>query len=156
MRKKTANWYGKYKNADCIQARVPLSSNKVASEQMLAELVRTVELGKAGLIDPFETHRKRPLREHLTDFRQHLETKGNSESYVDLTVSRVTAALTGAGFKVLGDLNADKVANWPPNQRSPSRRLHPTTRDSKRLWTVPLAPPLAPNWAQWETKSRWH
>lgn len=117
VRKKTANWYGKYKNADGIQVRVPLSSNKVASEQMLAELVRTVELGKAGLIDPFETHRKRPLREHLTDFRQHLESKGNSEPHVDLTVSRVTAALTGAGFKVLGDLNADKVANWLKKQR---------------------------------------
>jgi integrase len=117
VRKKTANWYGKYKNADGIQVRVPLSSNKVASEQMLAELVRTVELGKAGLIDPFETHRKRPLREHLTDFRQHLESKGNSEPHVGLTVSRVTAALTGAGFKVLGDLNADKVSNWLKKQR---------------------------------------
>ena len=117
VRKKTANWYGKYKNADGIQVRVPLSSNKVASEQMLAELVRTVELGKAGLIDPFENHRKRPLREHLTDFRQHLESKGNSEPHVDLTVSRVTAALTGAGFRVLGDFNADKVANWLKKQR---------------------------------------
>ncbi len=117
VRKKTSNWYGKYKNAEGIQVRVPLSSNKTVSEQLLAGLVRTVELGKAGLLDPFETHRKRPLKEHLADFQLHLESKGNSQAHVDLTVSRVTACLTGAGFKVLGDLNADKVSNWLKKQR---------------------------------------
>ena len=38
-RHKTKTWYGKYGNADGLRCRVPLSTNKTAAEQMLAELL---------------------------------------------------------------------------------------------------------------------
>ena len=44
---------------------VPLATNKVAAELMLAQLVKKAELKEAGVSDPFEAHRKRPLPEHL-------------------------------------------------------------------------------------------
>jgi hypothetical protein len=46
---------------------VPLSANKVAAQQMLAALLNKVELGKVGIHDPYEEHRKRPLAEHLRE-----------------------------------------------------------------------------------------
>src|SRR5262245_6477299 len=53
-------WYGQVEGQ-----RVRLATNRVASEIMLAELVKKSEMGRAGAGDPFEQHRKRPLREHL-------------------------------------------------------------------------------------------
>ena len=79
---------------------------------MLAELVLLTELGKVGLVDPFGEHRKRPVKDHVAVFRQHLESKGNTSEHVSLTVFRVQAAFSGCGFKLLGDLDADKVSHW--------------------------------------------
>jgi hypothetical protein len=78
-------WYGEYKDADGVEQCVPLSTDKTAAEQRLAELVRKAEFGKAGLIDPFEAHRKRPLAEHLADFAAarsgQRETPPSTSSY---------------------------------------------------------------------------
>ncbi len=116
-RHKTKTWYGKYGNADGLRCRVPLSTNKTAAEQMLAELVRLAEYGKVGLLDPFEEHRKRSVKDHVADFRRHLESKGNTPEHVALTVSRIQAAFAGCGFKMLGDLDSDKVSHWLKSRR---------------------------------------
>ncbi len=113
----TSKWYGKYTDADGVRRRVPLSSNKVVANQMLAELVRQNELGKVGLHDPFAEHRKRSVKDHVADFRQHLDSKGNSPDHVSLTVSRIQAAFTACDFRLLNDLDADKVANWLKSRR---------------------------------------
>lgn len=47
---------------------VALSTNKTAAQWLLAELEPKVELKKANLIDPFETQRKHPLVEHMSDW----------------------------------------------------------------------------------------
>src|SRR4051794_12381563 len=60
VKKKSSKWYGRTPRST---KPVPLSANKVAAQQLMAELVRKVELGRAGLGDPFEVHRKRPLAE---------------------------------------------------------------------------------------------
>ena len=64
----SAKWYGEYRDADGVLRCVSLSTNKTAAAQMLADLVRKAELKKANIADPFEAHRKRPLKEHLADF----------------------------------------------------------------------------------------
>src|SRR5262245_435312 len=65
VKRKSAKWYGSYTDADGLPQCVPLSANKTAAQQMLNELVRRAELGKVGIVDPFEQHRRRPLAEHL-------------------------------------------------------------------------------------------
>jgi hypothetical protein len=71
-------WYGQYTDADGNRQRVALSENKVAAEQKLAELVRKSELGRAGLRDPYEKQRTRPLEDHLTEYRRELEARDNA------------------------------------------------------------------------------
>src|SRR5262249_48707535 len=66
-------WYGEYRDAHGIVRCVPLSTDRTAAEQMLAERVKRAELGKVGVTDPFEDYRKRPLADHLDDFRRYLE-----------------------------------------------------------------------------------
>src|SRR4051794_11226146 len=70
--RKAKKWYGQYVDAAGVLRRVPLSANKTAAQQLLNDLVRRAELGKAGLGDPFEEHRRRPLTEHLADWERAL------------------------------------------------------------------------------------
>ena len=43
---------------------------------MLNERVRRVDREKAGLIDPTDEQRKRPLAQHLAEFKKYLKNKG--------------------------------------------------------------------------------
>src|SRR5215471_1775220 len=95
VKKKSRKWYGRVPGNP---KPVPLSTNKVAAQQLLAELVKKAELGRAGIGDPFEDHRKRPLREHLADYRRELEARDNVPRYVALVTSRLKALLEGCSF----------------------------------------------------------
>ena len=109
--------YGRFRAPDSIVREVALFKDKTASRQRLAELERKAEQSDSGLLDPFEKSRKEPLADHVAAFRQHLESKGNSGQHVALTVARCEAAFSGCGFKLLGQLDADKVANWLKQRR---------------------------------------
>src|SRR5262249_12485746 len=61
VKKKSAKWYTRLPGS---AKAVALCTNKVAAEQMRAELVRKADQSRAGLIDPFEQHSSRPLVEH--------------------------------------------------------------------------------------------
>src|SRR5262245_20071885 len=88
---------------------IPLSANKTAAGQMLAALVNKAELGKVGICDPFEDHRKRPLAEHLADYRRYLQAEGNCAEYVSKTCARVQTILDGCRFASICDLGPEKV-----------------------------------------------
>src|SRR5438094_140072 len=109
VKKKSSKWYGRVPRNP---KPVPLSTNKVAAQQLLAELVKKAELGRAGIGDPFEDHRKRPLREHLADYRRELEARDNVPRYVALVVSRLEALLWGCGFRFTPDLPASRAMDW--------------------------------------------
>jgi hypothetical protein len=70
---KSAKWYGRLPGST---KAIPLAVNKVAAQQLLAAKVKEMELGKAGISDPFKEHRHRPLTDHLEDYRRHLDAKG--------------------------------------------------------------------------------
>src|SRR5262245_51515621 len=53
IRLKSSKWYGEYTDADGILRCEPLSTDKTAAGQMLAERVRREEMKRAGLTDPF-------------------------------------------------------------------------------------------------------
>jgi integrase len=107
--KKSTKWYGRVPGNP---RPVPLSSNKVAALQLLAQMIRKAELGRAGISDPFEGHRKRPLTEHLADYRRELEARDNAPRYVDLVISRLEALLDGCAFRFTSDLSASRAMDW--------------------------------------------
>ena len=88
VKKKSSKWYGRVSGNP---KPFPLSSNKVAAQQMLAALVKKAELKKANVFDPFEDHARRPLVEHLEDYRRFLEAEGNCAEYVTKTYARIRA-----------------------------------------------------------------
>ena len=96
------------------------AGSETASQQRLNELIREAERAAAGLVDPFADQRKRSLTDHVADFRQHLESKGGSTQHVSMTVSRIESTFAGCGFKLLGQLDSDKVSNWLKQRRDES------------------------------------
>jgi hypothetical protein len=130
-KKKSSKWYGRLPGST---KAVPLATNKVAAQQILAELVKKAELGRAGICDPFEAHRKRPLTDHLGDFRRELEARSNALRYSDLVISRLGDLLAGCGFCFTSDLSASRVMNWLAGLRckaGPRAPLEP----GKEWWT---------------------
>ena len=124
--KRTAKWYGRYVDENGVKQRVPLSPNKVAAQQMLAELVKQVERKRAGLYTPGEEHARRPLTEHLADYERELRSRGIGDEQVRQTVGRVRAVLDGCKFVFPRDIQAARVREFLARLRTdPARPVVP-------------------------------
>src|SRR5262245_58626173 len=75
LKKQSKKWWGQYKNANGKLCRHPLAIDKMAAQAMLNELVRQVEREKAGIIDPTDRERRRPITELVKDFRKYKENR---------------------------------------------------------------------------------
>src|SRR5688500_8234061 len=93
--RRSRKWYVKYRDADGIIRKVPGYTDKEATRQLAAELERQAARRHAGMTDPFELHRKRPLAGHLEDYAAHLSAKNDTDKHVKLTISRIRAILDG-------------------------------------------------------------
>ncbi len=54
-----------------------------AAEIMLADMVRNIELGKAGLINEFMQHRSKPITEHIDNYLTVDPLKLSRPAYLD-------------------------------------------------------------------------
>jgi integrase len=117
-RVKSKTWRGEYRDGEGNKQNVTLCRNKEAARHMLHELEVKAVRGRAGLVDPFEQHRKRLLIQHLVEFQQYLEFKGNGERHIATTVSRVRTIIDGCGFKLIGDVSANRVAGYLTERRA--------------------------------------
>jgi integrase len=108
---KTARkWYVEYRDADGIVRRKAGYNDKAATQQLAAQLAREAEGLKSGLIDRCSEHRKRPLRDHVADWKSALLSKGATEKYVAMSVSRVEAILDGTNAAHWPELDAGRVS----------------------------------------------
>src|SRR5262249_13882939 len=111
-KQRTNKWYGQYVDADGKRRRVPLCTDKVAALQLLAELERTAERQKVGVIDRFAEHRKASVEQHLTDYETHLRNKGASTKHLKETMRRLRAVLAHGAIRTLGDLRPEVVEGF--------------------------------------------
>ena len=121
VKEKSDTWRGKFKGADGVCRTVTLCDDRDAAQEMFAEIAKRARRESRGDIDPFEDHRKRPLTDHLVDFKAHLEAKGNGARHVMQTCNRIQDGFDACGFKWLADLKAGRVANWLADRRKPTR-----------------------------------
>ena len=113
VKQKSRKWWGRYRDAMGRDTRVPLANDKTAAQAMLNELVRRVELEKAGLLEPFEEHLKRPLGEHLRAFEKYLLDKGVTEKQLYTARSQVEKIAKKCKWKTIKDIEASDVqAFW--------------------------------------------
>ncbi len=117
FRTRARKWYGQFKDAQGRICRVPLCTDKTAARQKLDELVRKVERGEAGLVNPFDEHNRTPLADHLVQYRLHLEAKDNTERHVRETVSQIKKVHEGCQFLHIADLDSEKVNQYLKHRR---------------------------------------
>jgi integrase len=121
----SAKWYGQYTDANGKLCREPLSTNKDAARLMLSELLKRVENEKAGIIDRFAEHRKKPLTDHLADWSKSLRSNANGAGYVVLKESRVRCVIEGCGWVFPSDMTADRLETFLTGLRSRRPDLPP-------------------------------
>jgi len=109
--KESLFWYIEFRDRDGRRRRVRGYKDKAATRQKAALLEREAERCEAGLTDKYAVHKKRPLTEHLEDFRQSL-VAGNTETHVKVTYSRVTRIAEGCKFVTWSDISGSKVKNF--------------------------------------------
>ena len=103
---KSKKWWGQYKDASRQLKRVPLAIDKMAAQAMLNQIVQRVEREKAGLIDPTEEERKRPLTHHLKEFKDYLDNKGVTAKQVAEATRQLQKMVDGRKWKFIGDITA--------------------------------------------------
>ena len=121
VKTKSKKWWGRYKDETGKEKRLPLATDKAAAQAMLNQIVTREERKMAGIINPFDEHAKRPLLEHLADYRRYLESKENATTHIRQTTSCIKKLVAGCGFKTIRDLSPSRVANWLTDLRSKGR-----------------------------------
>ena len=122
VRMLSRKWYASFSKAEGGPESIPLFTDEVASQQKLAELVRKRQRQKTDLADPFESHRERPIADHLDDYQRFMAAEGNCVEHVAKTAAQIRAIIDGCGFRFIQDLASEKVAEF----------LHGLRRDPPR------------------------
>ena len=115
--RKTEKHYGRVRDHLGLRREVPLCRDKTAAETLLREMQRKADRRRSGDVSAFDDHAKRPLLEHLADYRRYLASKGSEAEHVEQTESRIRAIADGCGFKFIRDVSASRLAAWLADAR---------------------------------------
>jgi integrase len=116
-KKKSAHWYIDYKTADGTRKRVKGFKDRAATTQLAAKLEREAELVQAGIVDRFKQHRKKPLVEHLSEFRESLMNKGTTKKQACLVYNRANAVISNCRFIYFADISGSRVQRYLAERR---------------------------------------
>ncbi|OHB79567.1 MAG: hypothetical protein A2W31_18100 [Planctomycetes bacterium RBG_16_64_10] len=103
---KSRKWWGQYKGASGRLRRHPLSVDKMAAKAMLGQIVRRVEREKAGLVDPADEQRRRPLKEHLADLKNYLKNRDVTEKQIGESTRQIEKLVAACKWTMIGDISA--------------------------------------------------
>jgi integrase len=114
-------WYADWRDDSGKRHRKRLCENKSAAQIMLGQLAKKLADERAGIVDIFEVHRRRPIGEHVDDFHADLIAKGRTTTHAAKTRAMVRSIVKGCGFAFLGDLSASRVQSFLGDLREPKR-----------------------------------
>lgn len=112
VKHKTQCWYIEYRDADDVLRRVKGFKDKTATRQLADQLEREAALAKIGIVDKYKEHRKRPLTEHVQEFKESLANKSNTDKHAELVYSRARRIMDGCGFVTWQDIAASKIEKY--------------------------------------------
>jgi integrase len=117
-RVESRNWYGRYKDGDGRTRTVALCRDKGKSREMLDKLRTDGAMARVGLVNPHAEQEARTLAEHVEDYRRALLAKGDTGRHADQQADRIGRVVEGCRFKRIGDITADRVAEFLAGLRS--------------------------------------
>lgn len=112
IKTKSKKWWGQFKDANGRLRRHPLAVDKMAAQAMLNKLVKRVERQKAGLVDPTEEQRKRPLSVHVAEFKAYQENKNLTSKQVKETHSQLKKIIDGCKWQRIADISTSSVMEY--------------------------------------------
>jgi len=139
-RDKRPNWIAKYTNHKGKRVeRSTKTSDKRAAERIAAKWQAEEALKREGVIDPavadFNTHAKRPIEEHIHDYRKYLESK-NTTKHTSQQIGFIERVVQGGGITAWTGITADSVSNaldtlqYPLGDEDESPRFSSRTRNA--------------------------
>lgn len=109
--KKNRPYYIQYFDHEGKRVTAKGFTDKGLTEQLAAKLENEVLLRKRGMIDPAQERllaiRQSPIGEHLAAFERSLSN--TTEKHRKLTMTRVRRLVDEAGFRSIGELDAEKA-----------------------------------------------
>jgi integrase len=127
----TVKWYGFYTDAAGEPQGIPLFADKIASQNKFAEILRKIELSQAGISDPYEAHRVRPLAEHVADWELSMKNGGAGEKHARSSAQCVRRIIEGCKFVLMDDLSASHVQQFLADLR---KRKQSPKIDLAKTW----------------------
>lgn len=112
IKTKTKKWYGRYRDENGTEHRVPLSENKNTAQQMLAEIVKQVSRVKSGLAHSAEMEMKKPTQGHVDDFEKSLKSRNNSSRHIRDTVTKIRRCVEQCRWRTPAQIKATDVENF--------------------------------------------
>jgi hypothetical protein len=92
FRKRGANWYYRYVDADGVKRTVKGCTDRRATEELARDAEAKAARIRAGLIDPkelaYRDHDAKPLADHLADWRADLMHRGDTPKHANLSTDR--------------------------------------------------------------------
>jgi integrase len=123
-------WYGRYKDAAGNTRTVALSPDKKSSKEQLAKLVsdaKTKQLYPEPELTPAERkiqeQGKRPLGEHLEDYRHSLQARGRCAEHVAKTCGQAQTVIDGCGFTLIAHLDGNAVVEFLAGLQAPAEAV---------------------------------
>ena len=122
VKKQSRKWYTKLTDADGIKRPIPLYTDKTASMHKALRLKTEFEQAEEGIIDRYREHRKRPLAEHLKDFKESLINKGTTKKQAQQVYNRANDIVIGCRFIFISDISASKIQSYLAEKRKSTKK----------------------------------
>lgn len=105
-------WWVQYHHRGRLVRRSLRTRDKRAAEIAAAELLKKEELKSAGVFDPHEDQKVRPLDDHLAEFEAVLLARDVVEKYRKERMGTLRTFAAWANAKRLGDLDVADASRW--------------------------------------------
>ncbi|MHB1425986.1 MAG: hypothetical protein ACYC3I_22710 [Gemmataceae bacterium] len=117
---------------------MPLYTDKGASSVRLAELVKGVERGDAGMVNPHKESMQAEIERHVEDYLTHLRAQGANPKHLSERERLLRTVLCACNVKTLADLAADRVTAFVASlQKKSTPILHAAkTGSSSKVWKL--------------------
>jgi site-specific recombinase XerD len=109
IKSQSRKWWGQYRDSTGRLHRRPLAVDKKAAEAMLNSLVRDVEREAAGLVDPTDKQRRRPLKQHLDEFLKYQRNRGVTEKQLVTLLGQLQKAIDAGKWKRIADITPTSI-----------------------------------------------
>jgi integrase len=152
-------YYIKYRDENGIQqAENSGASDKDTARQLLQAREKRVAAIKGGIVDPlqegFTQAAKRPIGEHIDDFKRYLVDKGSSESHVSGTIMQVREAIEWVGVEYFSALTRDQVNRFIGHLRTSTAEKAKHGKQTRSARTVNSYLVSIKSFASWMLDSR--